>query len=206
MPQGLLRQSTTVVLTALLILLGGCGSSSVTRFYILRSLNDAMNKNERQGPEKERCASIGIGPVRVADYLDRLQIVTRVTPNEVRVAEFDQWAEPLKQNIPRVLAENLSALLCTKVVVLFPWNASVPIDYQVEVEVNRLDGSLGGNSTLEAQWMAFDVRGSKRMQATKKLIFAEPVEGQDYQTLVSAHSRNLELLSRDIAAAIKTFP
>ncbi len=202
----LLRQSATVGLTALLILLGGCSSSLPTRFYVLRSWSDSMNTKELQASDRKRCVSIGIGPVRVADYLDRPQIVTRVALNEVKVAEFDQWAEPLKQNIPRVLADNLSALLCTKVVVLFPWNASVPIDFQVEVEINRLDGNPGGNSTLEAQWMAFDLRGPKRLLAAKKLSFTEPTGGQDYLTLVLAHSRNLEALSRDIAAGIEAFP
>jgi len=200
----LLRRSTTAVLTALFILLGGCSSSSPTRFYVLRSLSDSMNKKELQVPDREHCVSIGVGPVRVADYLDRPQIVTRVTLNEVKVAEFDQWAEPLEQNISRVLADNLSVLLCTKVVVLFPWNASIPIDYQIEVEINRLDGNLGGESTLEAQWMAFDLRGSKQLLAAKKMSFTEPTGGQDYQALVSSESRALQALTRDIAETLKT--
>ncbi len=206
MTHGLLRQSTTIVLTALLIVLVGCSSSSPTRYYVLRPSGDSMNKKELQTLDRGRCVSIGVGPVRIADYLDRPQIVTYVTPHEVRIAEFHQWAEPLEQNISRVLADNLSALLCTKVVVLYPWNVSVPVDYQVEVRINRLDGDPGGNATLEAQWMALDLRGSKRLLAAKTLSFTEPAEGQDYQALVSAHSRNIEVLSRDIAATIKTFP
>jgi len=200
----LLRQSTVVVLTALLILLSGCGSSSSTRLYVLRSWSDPMDKKELQPSDREHCVSIGIGPVRIADYLDRPQIVTRVTPDEIKVAEFDQWAEPLEQNISRVLADNLSALICTKVVVVFPWNTSVPLDYQVEVKINRLDGNLGGNSTLEAQWVAFGLRGSKHLLAAKKLSFTEPTGGQDYQALVSSESRTLRELSRNIAETLKT--
>ena len=202
----LLRQSTMVVLTAWFTVLVGCGSSSPTRFYVLHSWTDSLNMKELQPSNREHCVSIGVGPVTVADYLDRPQIVTRVTPNEVKLAEFDQWAEPLGQNISRVLANNLSTLLCTKTVVVFPWRGAVPVDYQIEVEILRLDGNLGGNATLEAQWMAFGPREMKKLLASKKLGFTEPARGHDYQALVLAQSRNLEALSRDIAEAIKTLP
>jgi uncharacterized lipoprotein YmbA len=198
-----LRQSTTVVLTALLILLSGCSSSSPTRFYVLRSWSDSMNKKEVETSDRDRCVSIGVGPVRVADYLERPQIVTRVTPNEVKIAEFDQWAEPLGVNISRVLADNLSAHLCTKMVVVFPWGGAVPIDYQVEAEIIRLDGNLGENATLEVQWMVFGLRGSKQLLVTKKLRVTEPTGGQDYQALVTAESRTLAELSQEIAKTLR---
>ena len=206
MENHLLRKSTTPVLAALFILLVGCSSSSPTRFYVLHSWSDSMKMKELQSSNRDHCISIGVGPVGVADYLERPQIVTRVTPNEVKLAQLDQWAEPLEQNISRVLADNLSALLCTKMVVAFPWRGAVTIDYQVEVEILRLDGDLGGNATLEVQWMAFGLREPKKLLASKKSTFTEPTGGQDYQGLVSAQSRNLEGLSRDIAAAIKTLP
>ncbi len=206
MANRMLRQSTPAILAVFFTLLVGCSSSLPTRFYVLGSLSDSMNKKELQPSDRERCVSIGVGPVRVADYLDRPQIVTRLTPNEVRLGEFDQWAEPLEQNISRVLADNLSALLCTKMVVVFPWRGAVSVDYQIEVEILRLDGNLGGSATLEVQWMAFGPRESKKLLVTKKLSFTVPIGGQDYQALVSAQSRNLEALSRDIAEAIETLP
>ena len=40
---------------------------------------------------------IGIGPVKLADYLDQSQIVTRKGDNQVIKAEFNRWAGPLKR-------------------------------------------------------------------------------------------------------------
>jgi uncharacterized lipoprotein YmbA len=202
----MLRRSITVPLTALFILLVGCSSSSPTRFYILHSWTDSTSMKQSQPSRGDRCVSIAVGPVTIAEYLERPQIVTRFGPNEIRLAEFDQWAEPLDQNIARVLADNLSALLCTKIVVVFPLKGPVPIDYQVKVEILRLDGNLGGDATLEVQWMIFAHREERRLLASKKLSFSGPTDSQDYQALVSAQSRNLGLLSSDIASAIKTFP
>jgi uncharacterized protein len=108
--------------------------------------------------------------------------------------------------ISRVLADNLAALLCTKTVVVYPWKGSVPIDFQVEVGVIRLDGNLGSNATLDAQWMVFGLKDGKKLLATRKMNFTAPTEGKDYQGLVSAQSRLLGQLSRDIAEAIKTLP
>ena len=199
----LLRQSTPAVLAALLILLSGCRSSLPTRFYVLRSWPDSMSVKEWQASTGERCVSIGVGPVKVADYLERSQIVTRATPSEVKLADFDRWAEPLAQNIPRVLADNLSALLCTKMVLVFPWRGAIPIDYQIEVEILRLDGNLGGNVTLEAQWMAFGPKDLRKLVAIKRSTFREPLDGQDYQALVSAESRAIAKLSQEIARTLR---
>jgi len=162
-----------------------------------------MSVKEWQASTGERCVSIGVGPVKVADYLERSQIVTRATPSEVKLADFDRWAEPLAQNIPRVLADNLSALLCTKMVLVFPWRGAIPIDYQIEVEILRLDGNLGGNVTLEAQWMAFGPKDLRKLVAIKRSTFREPLDGQDYQALVSAESRAIAKLSQEIARTLR---
>jgi len=108
--------------------------------------------------------------------------------------------------ISRVLANNLTTLLCTKSVCVFPWRGSIPIDYQVETEIIRLGGSLGGNATIEAQWMIFSLSGGKKLQAIKNVSFTEPTGGQNYTALVSAQSRAFGQLSREIAEAMKTLP
>jgi uncharacterized lipoprotein YmbA len=111
-----------------------------------------------------------------------------------------------KFNLPkRAPAKNLLILLCTKTIAFFPWRGGVPIDYRIEMEVLRLDGSPGGNVSLEAWWMVFNGDG-KRMLFSKKSSFNETVGGKDYKSLASAQSRALVHLSHDIAEAIKTLP
>ncbi len=198
-----LRHLIVIQISVLLVVMTGCAASSPTRFYVLRPSTEGVASKPSEGPEAG-CISIGVGPIKVADYLDRPEVVTRVASNEIKVTEFEQWAEPLGQNISRVLAENLSTLLCTTVVVTFPWSLSAPIDYQVEVHVIRLDGHLGGDSTLEARWMAFRSGRPKKLVASKKVVFTESTDGRDYRALVASESRALEVLSRDIAEALKT--
>ena len=95
---------------------------------------------------------IGIGPVKLADYLDQSQVVTRTSDNQVVKAEFDRWVGPFKDNFINVLADNIGSLLSTERIYLFPWRQSVPIDYQITVDVVRCDGRLGDAAWLETRW------------------------------------------------------
>jgi uncharacterized lipoprotein YmbA len=111
----------------------------------------------------------------------------------------------LEDDLTRVLAKNLSNLLCTKSIVLFPWRGKIPMDYRIEMEVLRLDGRLGGEVTLEAWWMVLSGDG-KKMLLNKKSTFTEAAAGKDYNSFVSAQSRAVGRLSAEIAEAIKTLP
>ena len=68
---------------------------------------------ERQSPPRRTvwCRAVGIGPVTLPQYLDRPQIVERTGPNSLKIAEFDRWAEPLNNTVPRILVQNISQLL-----------------------------------------------------------------------------------------------
>jgi len=191
-----------LTIVTLLMHLAGCAGSAPSRFYVLSPL--AGSKAESQALKGEVCITIGIGPVELPAYLDRPQIVTRVSENELNLAEFDKWAEPLKDNFSRVLTENLSTLLCADAISIFPWKGPTPIDYQVEVTVIRMDGNVGGDASLVARWAIFR-ENDRKMLLTRQSSFSEPVSSQNYKALVSAQSRTIADLSREIAEAIKKY-
>jgi uncharacterized lipoprotein YmbA len=195
------RLGIIIVLGVLSVAQFRCTSSPSSRFYVLGSISTKVP--EVSTASEARCLSIGIGPIKMPAYLDQPQIVTRGSESELRMAEFDRWAEPLRQNFTRVLSQNLSTQLCTKTVVVFPWRGAIPIDYHIQIDVDRFDGSLGGDVFLEAWWMVFNGE-SKGLLLSKKSSFIEAVDGRDYKSLISAQSRVLGHFSREIAEAIKT--
>jgi uncharacterized lipoprotein YmbA len=150
--------------------------------------------------------AIGVGPVSLPPYLDRPEIVTRSGGNELHLSEFDRWAEPLQQNFTRVLAQNLSNLIPTDRTAVFPWERSVPITYQVLVEVTRFEGNADGNSSLMARWSIFGVDKKKELLMRQSTFTTPTGAPQDYKATVSAMSQSLADLSREIAAAIQTLP
>jgi uncharacterized lipoprotein YmbA len=150
----------------------------------------------------KRDLTIGLGPVTLPPYLDRPQIVTRASQTRLDLAEFDQWVAPLQDTVARVLAENLSLLIPTDRVLLHPWPRAADIDYQAIIDITRFDGTTGGEAVLTARWSIVGADGKELM--LRKAHFSTPAEGQDYEATVTAMSRTLEALSRDIAATIQT--
>ncbi|MCF8142656.1 MAG: PqiC family protein [Deltaproteobacteria bacterium] len=194
------RKITVTVIALLLMALTACASSAPARFYILTPLENAGQ--EAQGTTSKPRASIGIGPVAFPAYLDRQQIVTRVGGNELHLAGFDEWAEPLKDNFTRVLVENLSYLLPADSFTIFPFRGPETMDWQVAVEVIRLDGALNADVSLLARWTVYDKKDNE-MRLTKKSQFLQSAAGPGYRELAAAHSRVIEALSREMAGSIQ---
>jgi uncharacterized lipoprotein YmbA len=101
-----------IILSLLLLVLSGCASTEPSRFYILSSLHGT--EAEQVQEESEQGIAIGVGPVKIPAHLNRPQIVTRTSQNELKLAEFDKWAGSFKDGFTRVLAKNLSVLLSTE--------------------------------------------------------------------------------------------
>ncbi len=199
--RSLCGRGATVLCAIVLVGLSGCTNSRDTRFYLLTPL-PAVERPGDVSPGHPPV--IGLRPVVLPEHLDRPQIVTRVGENMFQLAEFDQWGSPLRDNFTRVLAGNLSTLVPTDRVAVFPWTKDNPVDYEVSVEVTRLEGTLGASCSLIARWVIFR-RGGKESIAMGNSSHAEPA-GDSYATLVAAQSRLVAALGRDIAAALKAVP
>ena len=187
------------ILAIAAIFLGGCRSQS-PRFYALSPIQEDQMISRSKSPTQS--AVIGIGPVKLADYLDQSMLVTRTSDNQAVKAEFDRWVGSLKDDFVNVLADNLGYLLATERIYLYPWRLSVPIQYQVVLDVVRCDGRLGDAAWLEVRWSIFQGPEKKLLKSNRSSI-REPVGGADYAALVAAQSRALAKLSQEIAAAIQ---
>ena len=177
----------------------GEGTHEATKFYVLSPTSTSEVKTEIPGDTK--LLAIVLGPVTFPEYLNRPQVVTRGSDNQLQIAEFARWAELLAENFSRVLAENLSVLLFTDHIVPYPRKTLMPMNYQVTVDVVRFDGAPGENASLVARWTILGDDGETVLQ-TKKSSFSESTEGKSYEALVSAESRLVTALSLEIASAI----
>ena len=193
-----------VILLAFSYLTAGCtfigGTQQPTKNYVLNSLYS----EEPQALVLADLHDIGIlvGPIRMALYLDRADIVIRDSQNQIRLAEFSQWAGPLQENFSRVLAENLSVLLATDSVGIFPGTRAMLFDFNVTVNVTRFDGMPGKKADLRARWGILD-KNRKTMLFEKHTQLSQLTENDSLEALIVAESRTLADLSREIAEAIK---
>ncbi len=179
----------------------GCASSPPTRFYTLSSLQEGGI--ERRGSTSDQGFVITVGPVKFPGYLDRAEIVTRSSSNKIAVSDFDVWGGSFEENFSRALAENLSVLLSTEIVTVYPRFHPEFAKYQIGVDVIRFDGSLGGDVSLIARWAIFEGK-EKKLVSVRKSTIIEPSGAKSYEAMVAADSKALEKLSREIAETIKT--
>jgi uncharacterized lipoprotein YmbA len=194
---------TAFVLSTLPVVMAGCvGSSAPTRLYVLTPGLDAAVAP--LGTRATCSPALGVGPVRLPGLLDRPQIVTRRGADEITQAEFDRWAEPLADTVPRVLAENVAALQKTDRIAVFPWDPAQSVQYQLVVDVMRFDGAVGGDVVLDARWRILAADGKEL--AVNRSVLTQPTGRAGYQAVVTAMSRALTALSREIAATLETLP
>ena len=202
---------------ATFISVAGCAVTDPTLFYALGQTATSSSTGEERGVQGCRVGiarsrhgvdpvGIGVGPVIMPGYLDRTQIVTRSGPDRVKLATFHRWAEPLESGIARILADEIGARVPTDRIVMFPWPGIVAraIQYQVVVTVDRFDGSLDGNVTLDTRWRILGKNGDEL--AFSRSTITETVAGSGYDSMVAAMSRTLVALSQEIASEIRALP
>ena len=178
--------------------LSGCASSPPTRLYVLPSMTGA----ETASPAAPRDLTIGVGPVTLSPYLDRLPIVTRASRARLVLGEFDQWAASLQDLVTRALAENLSHLIPTERVVLHPWSRTVEPDYQVTVDVMQFDAGPSGEVVLAARWRLLNAK--EQALVMRQARFTAAAGRRDYEATIIAMGHTLDALSQDMAAALLT--
>ena len=178
----------------------GCATSPPTKFYLLNPLS--APEPETGATNNQPPVTIRVDAVVIPGYLDRQEIVTRVSENEIHLADLNQWGEPLRNNLTCVLALNLSRLLPADRFAIFPFKCPSTVDYQVSVEIVQMDGSLDGDVHLTAQWSVLQGKES-RILVTRKSRFNTSDASGGYGALVAAQSRLVEALSREIADSIQ---
>lgn len=180
----------------LLCAASGCVRSPGVTFYTLTAM----------APEAATTSpaphTVAVGPVTLPELIDRPQLVIRVAANRVDILETHRWAESLKSEIPRVLAENLARLLRPARVSAYQQNASRDAEYRVLVDIQRFETVAGAGVTIEALWSVRKVAVGAIPSKGRSLAH-EPVRGMGYDALTAAHSRALAAISGEIAQALR---
>jgi len=183
--------------------LTGCVTTTTpaARFYVLNPLTPGAGLASDAGLNGE--LSVEVASLRLPQYLERPQIVTRSSGNRLELAEFDQWGGNLRKNMTRVLAKNFSQVLATPNIAIAPHRPPIPPDFLVELEVMQFERDSHGQVRLSTQWRLS--RGKDRMPLATHmtdLSSATVPAGPDFEHTVSAMSNLLGELSQIIGREI----
>jgi hypothetical protein len=184
----------------LVFLLAACSTTPPVAYYTLNTLPEMQQ--EIPAAVMDDTIAIGVGPVEFPKFLDRPQIVTRKSQNQIEVSEFHRWAGSFPGDFSRVLAKNISILLPSDRVAVYPWGEQFSPTYRIKLDVEQFDGRLGERIVLDVTWKVTDQEGSNQLLVRKSLI-EEPVADKNYEALVVAESNALATLSRTIVEEIR---
>jgi uncharacterized protein len=205
-------------LLALAVSIGltACAVADPTKFYALgkpvtASADSRVSASIASTPsatsaDTTSAVSIGVGPVITPSYLHRNQIVTRAGDDQMDIAMFHRWAEPLEDGMARVLAEEIGARVPTDRIAMYPWRGAVAraIQYHVVVVVMRFDGRRGGDVTLDTRWRILGKDGDEL--TFRRSTLTEAATGLGYEPMIAAMTRAVIALGQEIAAEIRTMP
>ena len=192
-------------LAALLLAIGACSlnpKQDPSQFYVLTAMAVDTSGAPAAAARVAWEESIGVGPLRLPAYIDRPQMVTRLSEVQVSISEFERWAEPLKSNLTAVLARNLEIELGTTRVATFPWSTAVELT--IDITVHRFERDASGNASLRCAWTILDRERAPLL--SRESSYREPATDASTDAAVLALSRTVERLSADIAAALRQLP
>lgn len=186
------KSTVSMLLVCCLLLAAGCSRSPRANFYTLTALAPpAATVPQRQAP------SLAVDSVTLPEFVDRPQLVMVDGDNRVEILEMQQWAESLKNAIPRILADNLSRQLGLDRVAAYPQHAGSDADYRLAVDFQRFEATAR-SVDLDAIWT---VRSTGDAPLTGRSRVHEAHDG-GYDSVAAAYSRALATVSGDIARAM----
>jgi uncharacterized protein len=174
------------------LIMPGCGTSPAANFYSLTA-NTLAVPAQPGNPYR-----VQITRTTVPELVDRPQLVLRHGAHQVTIEEYARWADPLKNQIPRAVADNLAKLLGGAQVFVYPQASDA--DCLVALNIERFDSMAGDAVTVEVWWtVQLPRNGASR---SGRSAVHEAVSGDGYDALVAAHARALAAVSQDIARAM----
>jgi uncharacterized lipoprotein YmbA len=189
-----------------LLFLAGCGSLEVlepradtSQFYVF----DHPAANVETAPEGQH-PSIAIGPSTLARHLDQPQIVRYSGNNKVAYSERDRWAEPLEDNINRVLVLCLGNELGTSRIGLLRMMGGTQTDYRVGYHVYRFGSREDESVDLQVAWWIESLTG-ERLHFTEQSYTIPGGGPENTSDYVKALQQVVVKWATDMAGKIQAF-
>jgi len=184
-----------VFVIAAALLLGGCGASPPSKFYVLTA---------DPAPARSMTAAastVALGRVSLPGALDRPALARRRGGNEIVYSEEERWAGPLDDMVRRILADDLAARLPAGIS-LVESAAKPPPGVTIAVEISRFDADETGAVTLAARWEALAPNG-RPLGPPRESTIVVPGAGRDGAAVISTMSRAVSDLAARIVAGLR---
>lgn len=133
----------------------GCQQSPRKQYYLL-SATPSTNQSA------DVTHTLGLGPIEVAEYLQRSQLIVNRDANSLQMPDNAYWGEPLQKGIARVLSINLMNHQPTRLIETFPWRSDSTPPLSIRLQIHELQ-IIDGNAVINASWKLIDTINNKTL-------------------------------------------
>lgn len=187
-----------LLIAIICLFISACQQSPRKNYFLLSAPEVARN-----GTAENIDKVIGIGPIEIAEYLNRLHIAYQAEDGSLVMAENDYWAEPLSKGIPRVLGLNLTRRDPSRSFVNFPWRNDSQPDYSLRLQIHSLDRA-GNQAAINATWELID--NTEKTNILRRHFIRTTTATSGAQGLSKAYSQLLSELAREMDEALANLP
>ncbi|MHC8384058.1 PqiC family protein [Pseudomonas sp. LB3P14] len=173
--------------------LAGCSVHQPVSLYQLDSGSPAQ-------PAQSAGMAVLLGPVTVADYLQRETLLQRQPDGSLQASVDGRWAGSLSSDIDQLLLRQVAGHLDSQRVVLAPATVGFTPDVQVLLTITRLDSGEAQPAILDAQWRLIDRRGQVR---DNRIIHLQEQHAGGTAAQVQAQGVLLQRLAEQLSTALK---
>lgn len=197
----------TMRMALVLLLLGSLGLGGCTRYQPVALYQ--LDGGEWQMPTSKQGVALLLGPVTVADYLQREALLQRQADGSLTPADNARWAGNLANEIDQQLLRQLSARLDSQQVQRAPATPGFAPALRLGLSITRLDSGPGQPAVLEAHWRLSAADGQLldgrlvRLQEVHQGSVVEQVRAQSLllQQLVGLLAEAVDQHGRQVPAA-----
>jgi uncharacterized lipoprotein YmbA len=179
-----------------LIALTACSSFKPVKDSAIRHLLEPLVPDRAL---KVATPAIAIHRPSIPEYLDRMQLVTRLD-GQLKMSPLHLWGESLDVGISRVMASNLSRL--TASMNIQPVESFTTLDYThlLELRITQFEPDTANQMIFQGTWKLQPVTGKETRSHFFRLIVPISMLQPPMTARVSAMNQALEQLSRQIAS------
>jgi uncharacterized lipoprotein YmbA len=184
-------------------LVAGClGGSPKPQFYAL-----APASGPAAGAAIASRPDLGlvVGPLEFPRYLERPEIVRRDGANRLVVADAHRWGGSLRNDVLRVVADDLGRLLGTARVVVYPAEPRFAPHYRVLIDLREFEALADDRVALRATWTIASAADGRALAVEESRV-EQPTSSSAMDDVVAAQNAALGELSRAIAERLAALP
>lgn len=196
---GWMKEMTALRFPGILLLAGVLGLAGCARYQ--QAPLYQLDSGDIRVPAAEQGIAVLLGPVAIADYLQREALLQRQVDGSLTAAEDARWAGSLAADIDQQLLRQLASRLDSQRLVLAPATAGFVPQVRLGLTITRLDSGPQRPAVLEAQWR---LAGRDGKLLDGRLVRLEEAHSGTIVDQVRAQSLVVQQLVEQLAIAIET--